>query len=279
MHSKKSYLAVNRGRKALRGRRRRPGPAPRRRLAYDATRERILQAATEVFRRGYRATSLDDVAARLGITKPAIYHYFPSKEHLLCELYDRIGSMSVNRMEEIFRSELPPDEKLAAMVRAHIELVIEQLPLFTILFHEEDNLPAPFRRRVVPKHRAYGEMMVEVYRQGVTAGRFKKLDPSIVVNALLAMGNWLYRWYRPDGRLSPTEISGIMLNLVTRGYLEPAGRRQTLRGETPRHGTLAPARNRRAAEAGPVASAPGKVHKAETRRRYAAMASPKGDSS
>ena len=221
MRSKKSYPVVNRGRKKLRGRARRPGAAPRRRLAYDATRERILQAATEVFRRGYRATSLDDVAARLGITKPAIYHYFPSKEHLLCELYDRIGSMSVNRMEEIFRSELPPDEKLAAMVRAHIELVIEQLPLFTILFHEEDNLPAPFRRRVVPKHRAYGEMMVEVYRQGVTAGRFRKLDPSIVVNALLAMGNWLYRWYDPDQRADAEQIKAIFVRMIFEGIRTP----------------------------------------------------------
>jgi AcrR family transcriptional regulator len=191
------------------------------RLAHGATRERILAAAAELFQRGYRSTSLDAVAALLQVTKPAIYHYFPSKEHLLCELYDRVVGLSLERMEQVFRTPAPPAAKLEAMLRTHIGLVVDHLPLFTIFFQEERNLPAGFRRKVLPKQRAYTDMLVEVYRQGVRAGVFRDLDPAIVVNGLLASGNWLYRWYRPSGRLSAARIADIVVALLSEGYRLP----------------------------------------------------------
>jgi AcrR family transcriptional regulator len=194
------------------------------RLAHAATRERILAAAAEVFQRGYRSTSLDEVAARLEITKPAIYHYFPSKEHLLCELYDRVVALSLRRMEEVFRAPTAPAVKLEAMLRIHIGLVVEQLPLFTIFFQEERSLPAGFRRKVLPNQRTYADMMVDVYREGAREGAFRDLDPAVVVNTLLATGNWLYRWYRPDGRLPAARIADIIVAVVSAGYLaHPTG--------------------------------------------------------
>jgi AcrR family transcriptional regulator len=194
------------------------------RLAWAATRERILAAAAEVFRRGYRSTSLDEVAGLLEVTKPAIYHYFPSKEHLLSELYERVVTLSLGQMEAVFRAPGAPAAKLEAMLRTHIGLVADQLPLFTIFFQEERNLPAEYRRTVRPKQRAYTDMMVEVYREGVRAGVFRDLDAAVAVNTLLATGNWLYHWYRPDGRLAAAQIADLVVTLLSTGYLaEPRG--------------------------------------------------------
>lgn len=190
---------------------------PQHRLAYAATRERILDVAADVFQHGYHVTSLDEVARRLGVTKPAIYHYFPSKEHLLSALYDRVVSLSVTRLEAIARTATAPAEKLEAMLRAHIGLVVEHLPLFTVFFREEMHLPVAYRRQVLPKQRVYSRMMVDVYGEGVRAGVLRDVDPVIATSALLAMGNWLYHWYRPDGRLSASEIADIMIELALRG--------------------------------------------------------------
>ena len=196
-----------------------PGRTPRHRPAYERMRERILAAAAEVFQHGYHATSLDHVAARLGVTKPAIYHYFPSKEHLLSELYDQVVTLSLARLAAVERADLPPVEKLETMLRAHIGLVLEQLPLFTVFFREEKNLPEAYRRQVLPKQREYGRMMVNVYRDGVRAGVLRDADPVVVTSSLLAMGNWLYHWYRPDGRLPASEIADIMVGLAMSGCL------------------------------------------------------------
>lgn len=196
-----------------------PRTPPRHRLAYTATRERILDVAADVFQHGYRITSLDELARRLGVTKPAIYHYFPSKEHLLSTLYERVVSLSVTRLEAIARTAAPPAQKLEAMLRAHIGLVVEHLPLFTVFFREEMNLPEAYRRQILPKQRAYSRMMIDVYRDGVRAGVFRAVDPVIATSALLAMGNWLYHWYRPDGRLSASAIADIMIELALSGCL------------------------------------------------------------
>jgi AcrR family transcriptional regulator len=200
-----------------RDRRRRRTPPRRRRLAYETTRERILSAAADVFQHGYHARSLDEVAARLGVTKPAIYHYFPSKEHLLCELYERVVDLSVARMEAVFNADTAPAEKLEAMVRTHILLCVGQLPLFTVFFREEPSLPDTFRQRVRPKQRAYGRMFVDVYRRGVADGIFRDMDAVVVVSALVGMGNWLHHWYRPDGRLSEKEIADGMVTIALLG--------------------------------------------------------------
>lgn len=207
---------------------------PRRvRLAYTATRERILDAAAEVFQHGYHESPLDAVAQRLGVTKPAIYHYFPSKEDLLAELYDRLVTLALARMEAIHTATMAPAAKLEAMLRTHVGLVIEELPLFTIFFREEKNLPASFRNTVLPKQRRYGRMLVDVYRQGVREGVFRDLDPVAVASALLAMGNWLYHWYRPEGRLSAKAITDITVSLALTGCLAPNDSRQP-RGERAR---------------------------------------------
>lgn len=191
----------------------------RRRLAYETTRERILGAAADVFQHGYHARSLDEVAALLGITKPAIYHYFPSKEHLLCELYERVVDLALARMDAAFRADTGPAEKLETMLRTHILLSVEQLPLFAIFFREEPSLPEPFRQRVLPKERAYSRMLMDVYRQGIAAGVFRDLDAVVVVSALVSMGTWLHHWYQPDGRLSPKDIADLMATLALSGCL------------------------------------------------------------
>jgi AcrR family transcriptional regulator len=189
----------------------------RRRLAYETTRDRILAAAADVFQHGYHARSLDEVAALLGVTKPAIYHYFSSKEHLLCELYERVVDLALARMEKVSQDDTGPAEKLEAMVRTHILLSVEQLPLFAIFFREEPSLPKRFRQRVLPKERAYTRMLIDVYRRGVATGVFRDLDAVVVVSALVGMGTWLHHWYRPEGRLSAKEIADIMTDLALSG--------------------------------------------------------------
>lgn len=189
------------------------------RLGHGLVRERILDVAADVFQAGYHSSSLDEIATRLNITKPTLYHYFPSKGDLLCALYDRVVMLALQRMKSLHRARLPAPEKLEAMLRAHVELIADQLPLFTIFFQEKRSLPARCYRRVRPKKRAYTRMFRDVYRRGVETGVFRPLDAAIVANALLGMGSWLYQWYHPEGRLSPAEIAEVMVTLALRGCL------------------------------------------------------------
>src|SRR5436190_19845692 len=85
--------------------------APRRRR--NVSRKRILDVARRLFREeGYRGTSLDEVAAELGVTRAAIYHWVPGKEALLCEIHDEAMDLLVMGFRDVQGQHLLPVQKL-----------------------------------------------------------------------------------------------------------------------------------------------------------------------
>ena len=79
-------------------------------------REQILEIATHLFQRGFRATSLDQVAAEMGVTRPALYYYFRSKEDLLAAIYDRAVGVLIDRAAALFQQGLEPDALLRRLI-------------------------------------------------------------------------------------------------------------------------------------------------------------------
>src|SRR5262245_61579728 len=98
--------------------RRRPGrprlEAPS--AEYVERREAILAKASEVFdEKGYDAGTLEDVARAMGMRKAGLYHYIPSKSHLLYLLFDRAWELGFQRIADIPEIE-DPGERLAALI-------------------------------------------------------------------------------------------------------------------------------------------------------------------
>jgi AcrR family transcriptional regulator len=90
------------------------------------TREQILNAALHRFAyQGYPQTSLDEIAKDVGITKPAIYHYFPSKEVLFNELVNVAKHEHYRRIHDLTERRLPLSELIAETVRGGLAIVKE----------------------------------------------------------------------------------------------------------------------------------------------------------
>ena len=79
-------------------------------------REQILEIATHLFQKGFRATSLDEVAAEMGVTRPALYYYFRSKEELLVAIYDRAVGVLIDQAAPLFDQGLEPDVLLRRLL-------------------------------------------------------------------------------------------------------------------------------------------------------------------
>lgn len=193
----------------------------------QAVRRQVVQTAADLFReRGYRATTLDDLAARLGMSKASLYTYVRSKEELLAAISrETIGEFR-REMDRVLRSDLAPDEKLRRIVRRHVEFVIGRRSFLTVFFSEEANLPSRLARALAAQKDRYDKALERLIAEGVRAGVFRDLEPRLVVFGLLGMLNWLYKWYRPAGAWGPEEIAGTFVDLVERGLVRrPAPRR------------------------------------------------------
>jgi AcrR family transcriptional regulator len=168
---------------------------------------------------GYRATTLDAIAARAGISKVTLYTYVPGKEELLCRVFERTVETSRSGLRRIVEQALPVDEKLRRIVAFQVALLASHAPFLTVFFGEESGLPPAMARRVAREKRAYDETIARVVRQGIEEGRFRPLDARLFVFAIDGMCNWMTKWYRPGGALRPEDIAAVFVDLLEHGYL------------------------------------------------------------
>ena len=103
----------------------------------------IIDVSTELFReKGYHATSLDDIADRIGFTKPAIYYYFKSKEDILFAIVDEIVDSGLERMEAVAATDLSPTEKMHDLLVENTRVILENLDANSVFYNERGLLSA-----------------------------------------------------------------------------------------------------------------------------------------
>lgn len=182
-------------------------------------RTQILRIATALFReKGYNGTSLEDIADRVGFTKPAIYYYFDSKEDLLFAIVEAVVSRALERVERIRAQQLPPLERMHAILVENTRVVLEHLDENTA-FYNERGLLSPERERMVRDiERAYTKVLRDTYAEGVSSGDLLDIDPTVAVSTLLGATIWVYRWFRPGGRLSIEQVAEDVAELLLNGY-------------------------------------------------------------
>jgi AcrR family transcriptional regulator len=192
----------------------------------QAVRRQVLQTAADLFReRGYRATTLDDIAARLGMSKASLYTYFRAKEDLLAAISRETIEGFTREMARILGAGRAPDETLRRIVRRHVEFVIAHRSFLTVFFSEEANLPARLARALAAQKNRYDKRLERLIAGGIRAGVFRDLPPRLVVFGLLGMLNWLYKWYNPAGAWGAEEIAAAFVDLLERGLVRrPAPR-------------------------------------------------------
>jgi AcrR family transcriptional regulator len=186
----------------------------------------ILTAAADRFRaRGYRATTLDEIAAQVGMSKATVYGYFRSKEQLLAAIFHRTMSLFERELTAIRRSGAPPEEQLRRVVRHHVRNVIAERSFLTVFFAEEANLPPQLGRAITRRKARYDRQVRAIVRAAMRGGDETAIPAALVVFALLGMSNWVYPWYRPGG-WSPDTVADAFIALLERGYRpSPAWRR------------------------------------------------------
>jgi AcrR family transcriptional regulator len=185
-----------------------------------AVRDQILRTAADLFReRGYRATTLDDIAARLGTSKPSLYTHFHSKDEMLAAISRETVETFTRELGIVLQSGLSPEEKLRRIVREHVRFVIANRSFLTVFFSEEANLPPRSARAIAAQKDRYDKGVESVVADGIRRGVFRDVPPRLVVFGLLGMLNWLYKWYNPRGRWGAEDISSAFLVVLEGGLL------------------------------------------------------------
>ncbi|MBV8456425.1 MAG: TetR family transcriptional regulator [Acetobacteraceae bacterium] len=199
----------------------------RREELHAIKRERILQEAVALFyEHGFTGATLDDVAARLGVTKPVIYSYFRSKMELLEAICRPTIELSLQALAEAAAGAGSATERLYRAMVDFTQVVLGRQANIAIFFREEKSLDPVALARIDALRKEYDRVLSGLLAEGVANGEFEVADENIAALAIGGMISWAYTWYRPEGRLSIDEVcermAQLALQMVGARHLHPA---------------------------------------------------------
>jgi AcrR family transcriptional regulator len=176
-------------------------------LKGEATRAAILEASARLFaQKGYDGTSLSEIAEAMGLTRPAVYHYFASKEAMLSSLVAETSELAADKLRSIRADDsLDSVSKLRAVTAEIVQERLDFPERFRMLERSESALPGPIGVQHRAARRAVLAEVTGVVAEGILAGQFRSCDERVAALSLLGMCNWVAWWYRP-GTDSPTAI-------------------------------------------------------------------------
>lgn len=201
--------------------------------APEGVRADILNAAATAFNeRGYSATSIDDVADRLGATKGRIYHYYRSKTDIFLDLHLESLRVATENVGGIAADlTLSPRKRLREMCFAHAMVVMTQLT-----YHKSTmlglnsfllSISAPYqdeaRRRVNDLRDQYETLFISTIEQGIEAGEFRQTGASFVAKPLLGVLNYAAIWYeqaRDESLGTVGQVANALADFCVSGLLQ-----------------------------------------------------------
>lgn len=175
------------------------------------SRASLLAGAVEVFgERGFEATSMDDVAARLGLTKSALYHHVRGKDELLELALDRALDGLFAVTEEPGAREGRAIDRLEHLVRGSVRVLADELPFVTLLLRLRGN--SEVERAALQRRRAFDRITSDLVRAAVAEGDVRAdVDPALLGRLLFGTVNSLTDWYRPDGPLAADALADAVV--------------------------------------------------------------------
>jgi len=189
-----------------------------------ARRAEVVAVAAKLFsERGFRGTSMDDIARELGILKGSLYYWIDSKEALLADVL--LGALSKTIEDGKAICAIPnmsaPD-RLHALIKSHIHAWTLAPDNFNVALNEAKWLdPADSARWIKERHELEA-LYREVLRDGIKSGEFDvdERNIRIMMNLIFAMMNWFPRWYKPSGFATPEYIAEAIAGMVLNGIAQ-----------------------------------------------------------
>ena len=191
---------------------------PHVRAKREKRRAEILRAALAAFREhGYHATTLDDIAAQLGVRKTALYHYFPDKQSILLACH-RDAIADLERITAAARTLPTAEPRLRHVVREHVRVMTEALGGSPLAF-EVTSLAPERQAEIIAARDRYERDLREIVALGMREGTFRRGDPKIAAFILLGALNGIARWYRPGGAYDAAALGDAFAEQLVGGLL------------------------------------------------------------
>jgi AcrR family transcriptional regulator len=186
----------------------------------ELKREVLLKTAAHLFlERGFRKTSMNDIADRLKITKPAVYHYFKNKEDILVGCYEYGITYIEARIDATDWGKGSGLDKTRSFIRAFVDGVVTMDFGRCVATLDDGDLSASARAKVRKLKRRMAGTLRGFIEEGISDGSIAPCNSMLVSFAIGGAINSIGVWYHPSGKLAPGDITESFTEYLVSGFV------------------------------------------------------------
>ena len=191
---------------------------PRIKNTYGTKKETILETAAALFYlKGYPATTMRDIAEKLGVEAASLYNHIRSKSQILQEICFSVATSFMNRMEEIETSEQNSIAKLESILRLHIRQMIDNHEEVYASDREWKHLIEPYLSNFRTQRRLYRKRFAAIIEEGIARKEIRAVDAPTAVLIMLQAVNGIDSWHRSKQKLSAQMLEDNMVVILIEG--------------------------------------------------------------
>ena len=180
--------------------------------------EQVIRKAAELFReKGYAASSMRDLAQKMGIEAASLYSHIRSKEEILQHLCFDMATEFRKSLCEVEKQKGPASEKLRNGIVGHIEVMAKDLTASAVFMNEHRHLSQPYLREFLLLRINYINRFKNIIEEGIASGEFKPIDKKLAVMTLFSSLNWMPQWYDPHSNLVPADLGQQLSDMLVNG--------------------------------------------------------------
>jgi TetR/AcrR family transcriptional regulator, cholesterol catabolism regulator len=181
--------------------------------------EQVIRKAAELFReKGYAASSMRDLAQKLGIEAASLYSHIKSKEEILHSLCFDMASEFRKSLVEVEKLNVSASERLRLGIIGHVEVMAKDLTASAVFMNEHRHLSQPFLRDFLLLRINYINRFKAMIELGVKNGEFKStINTKLAVMTLFSSLNWMPQWYDPGSVIQPKELGQQLSDMLVNG--------------------------------------------------------------
>ena len=181
-------------------------------------RQLILAEAAKLFKdRGYSGTSMRDLAGQVGMEAASMYNHIKAKDEILASICFRISDLYISQLGEISATDASYGDKIKALIRLHIRLMVEDGPAVSVANHDWKYLPEPKLIKFKQARKTYEKGFAALIEAGIAAGEFQPVNVSVALFTILSAVRWIELWYRPGRELSAEELEANIITVLLHG--------------------------------------------------------------
>lgn len=194
--------------------------APGRPPTIAAPRDTILSHAARMFSdKGYEQTSLQDVANAVGLSKAAVYHYFPTKQAIYDEIVINLLDGLLRHVQAGVTSAGSSADRLKLFMTSHADYFENNYISFITVLHGVGGIGrAVTDDRQIAVRNDYETLLRNILVEGIENGSFAIKDVQVGSIAVLSMLNWMSRWYKPGGRKRAADVAEDYFRILYFGF-------------------------------------------------------------